>query len=1045
MKIKKVEIEGFRAYKYKNDGAFDFTNEDDGPSNFVAIYAPNGFGKSSFYDAVEWALTNHLERLGGDYNGKNYELAAKSSKQQGVGLKILRNKDITDDFPTSVTVSTTWKKFKRSLPTRVRANSRDFGLRENKHKEAEYFRDVILTQDAVDRFLREAKPYERYKRFMEFFGEDLEQKRQEQTVLINDTSAVLQDLKKKKIELEEQLKEPIDESIFSTFNSFVANLNHAGESIPCVTRDFSIHTEREILSLIASRIYELTDFRDKSRSLKESLMERISQLPDVQRNLDFIAAQRPRLAKLSQGVVDAQRYEALQDSHKKYVEELQLAIQRQEKLFEIKNFIPNYLIAEAEIRAMLEQREILTKQRADLIASVEEMEFLTKQYNDNLVDDDQRILLLRTALTNSDSVYAEILIHKTRLKTSNHQLSQKNDILAVAVSELSMLQQKIDKISAIKINANTLLSKDVSSIGIDKEKLSELDSFIKELSTLEMHDQTIRQTQDALKQQMNLHERLISTGLEYLSAWPTKECPLCHKEHPSDVELKNIVKDNDLVSSLVKENAQKLEESGARQKALKELMDSTVSYALELQNQRLSGLRSRLYELGTKMSKVEQEKVEVIVQLGNTEQRINTLLDNVCNLEKNDFEQRIKVDLKNLELHRNDCLEKLAQQKLKMEKSKFQLANMDSSINTLGVNIEKTLSQTNFEKVKTYITTNGVSSNLVDDHCSKGIEEYENFKKIRNEENSHIIGQCTILQNKMESQGTWIDFFSLTAQKDEVERLIANAQSLVDVFFETISQVMGLQTEKSVDAVRNQISVAMRTLTDQYKQADDKLNQFNLLVEQLKAFTPYLTGLEVKKALFDIEQLLTQYKQVDERLREDRALVLTKLEEKLDAFFFTDLINSIYRKIDPHPSFKEVEFRADFDSPERPGLHIFLKDHEGNCISPILYFSTAQMNILSLSVFLANALHATDDKGTPLDVILIDDPIQSMDSINILSTIDLLKSISIRFDKQIIISTHDENFFGLLQRKVPSQVFGSKFLRLESFGVVVPAEPFLDA
>ena len=107
MKIKKVEIEGFRAYKYKEDGIFDFTAADGSPSDFVAIYAPNGFGKSSFYDAVEWAVTNHLERLGGDYNKDNYINAARITKLDGIGQKILRNKDVSSDVVTSVTVSTT--------------------------------------------------------------------------------------------------------------------------------------------------------------------------------------------------------------------------------------------------------------------------------------------------------------------------------------------------------------------------------------------------------------------------------------------------------------------------------------------------------------------------------------------------------------------------------------------------------------------------------------------------------------------------------------------------------------------------------------------------------------------------------------------------------------------------------------------------------------------------------------------------------------------------------------------------------------------------
>ncbi|MDC5365716.1 hypothetical protein NRA53_10420, partial [Acinetobacter baumannii] len=70
--------------------------------------------------------------------------------------------------------------------------------------------------------------------------------------------------------------------------------------------------------------------------------------------------------------------------------------------------------------------------------------------------------------------------------------------------------------------------------------------------------------------------------------------------------------------------------------------------------------------------------------------------------------------------------------------------------------------------------------------------------------------------------------------------------------------------------------------------------------------------------------------------------------------------------------------------------------------------------------------------------IMIDDPIQSMDSINILSTIDLIRSIIIRFNKQIIISTHDRNFFELLRRKIPNEVMGAKFIELKKFGVAAP-------
>lgn len=77
-----------------------------------------------------------------------------------------------------------------------------------------------------------------------------------------------------------------------------------------------------------------------------------------------------------------------------------------------------------------------------------------------------------------------------------------------------------------------------------------------------------------------------------------------------------------------------------------------------------------------------------------------------------------------------------------------------------------------------------------------------------------------------------------------------------------------------------------------------------------------------------------------------------------------------------------------------------------------------------------------DTEGNPVDCIFIDDPIQSMDSINILSTIDLLRSIVVNMGKQIILATHDENFQNLLQKKIPLNKFKAKYIELETFGKV---------
>jgi exonuclease SbcC len=303
--------------------------------------------------------------------------------------------------------------------------------------------------------------------------------------------------------------------------------------------------------------------------------------------------------------------------------------------------------------------------------------------------------------------------------------------------------------------------------------------------------------------------------------------------------------------------------------------------------------------------------------------------------------------------------------------------------------------------------------------------------------------QCNALQQKMLSDGTWIIFSQLKSQKESLSLELVRSQSAIDAFHEGLSNLVATHPEDGFEKISALIAEEMKRLRLRIEGLEQTINSFKLLLELMASFKPYIKRLSLQDDLADLELKLDQRNKVYAVLTAERDGVVEQLKALINNFFYEDLINSIYRKIDPHPSFKKVEFKADFDS-DRPGLNIVVSDEAGILISPILYFSAAQSNILSLSVFLASALHARDDEGNPIDVVMIDDPIQSMDSINILSTIDLLRSICLQFKKQVIISTHDENFFGLLQRKIPAQIFGSKFLQLEKFGVVVPVEPFLN-
>ena len=75
--------------------------------------------------------------------------------------------------------------------------------------------------------------------------------------------------------------------------------------------------------------------------------------------------------------------------------------------------------------------------------------------------------------------------------------------------------------------------------------------------------------------------------------------------------------------------------------------------------------------------------------------------------------------------------------------------------------------------------------------------------------------------------------------------------------------------------------------------------------------------------------------------------------------------------------------------------------------------------------------------GTSVYTILIDDPIGHFDDINVLSFIDVLRTIINKTNWQIIISTHEENFYEIMKVKLSSEYYNSKFFVFESEGRII--------
>ena len=128
------------------------------------------------------------------------------------------------------------------------------------------------------------------------------------------------------------------------------------------------------------------------------------------------------------------------------------------------------------------------------------------------------------------------------------------------------------------------------------------------------------------------------------------------------------------------------------------------------------------------------------------------------------------------------------------------------------------------------------------------------------------------------------------------------------------------------------------------------------------------------------------------------------------------LLQKIYTRIDPHPTFRVAELRS-YISYGKGRVETPVTDLRGGSgkievDAPAEIFSSSQTSALAVSIFLAMNLSSDT---TPLQTAILDDPLQSLDDINLLGLLDVLRRTRER--RQLLISTHDEKFAALLRRK----------------------------
>jgi DNA repair exonuclease SbcCD ATPase subunit len=166
---------------------------------------------------------------------------------------------------------------------------------------------------------------------------------------------------------------------------------------------------------------------------------------------------------------------------------------------------------------------------------------------------------------------------------------------------------------------------------------------------------------------------------------------------------------------------------------------------------------------------------------------------------------------------------------------------------------------------------------------------------------------------------------------------------------------------------------------------------------------------ELKAEIESLEKTHGLAGRIIEALRRASLDVTRKQIESVEPLF-----QRIYSRMDPHPTFRLIQITTAMER-GRGLLRTGVSDpDEGFEMQDALsILSSSQLNSFAVSLFLALNL------GLPslgLNLVMLDDPLQSLDSINLLGLIDVLRRFSEH--RQVIVSTHEPRLLGLLQRKL---------------------------
>jgi len=999
IRLKNINLSSFRAYRKLC--TFDLD------ADIVVFYGPNGLGKTSLFDAIDFACTGGVSKLDERFSRKTDKL-----------VNALKHLDApVEDSCVSITLSAngTESKLERFIQNRatayVNGNSSDrtrtlmflAGLQEkpadarienlvrlfrSSHLFGQEYQSLtsafkdksILDENIVSRMLAlqdYVESIHKGRKTLDQFKNLTKEKRRE----IEELESIIDEKQKAVDQVRESSVGVQDSATVLTLGKQVAKRvsDETGLKVTIsqtINRDM-VHSWRTIV----------TERIEKTRQELKIITQIENSLPDLKNKRDLL---KHIMTKLDKSKDSLERIGADYSNNKDLLKELS------EKL-----------------GIYLHEEESLLLKRGNLQWTQE-----TKpKYDDakkRIVEEDTKWLQIQSQL---QKIAPEIERLNTTTASLKHDMQE-------SLERDKGLQTRQQLITHLKANHNDWMQKviqrDESKKDLQEHKI-QMDNVANELENKKLElNKALSETKQfetrlaELEKSRSELQVILNRIQEHIN---DKVCPVCGTIHASKEEL-----------------IQKLEvQRGVQPDDISSALMSVQRAATKTVE-----LDHELKELLSKYSKLKSD-CDIIYE------KLDRANESIANYEKTANTLNIpwtEVSLLNIvDTAEHAVLEEISQ-------SQRKLMELQSSLDQLQKQLLALSSQ------KENITTEMKVSESIRNQSQSAIDSINQAahkRQISLELNDKVIQQeLTITNNKIESIHRQIEVQQNKVQ--EVEKIVAQLHKQQETLENDIQEVKRemTDTQEYIDRIENlaklinmdsHLDNSISTIKTNYQ---EKLNTMQDLITDILSFEIALSSAETSailaRDLVEIENMSQLVSKLQQECRnlESHVGYFTKLTQALESqqnqaleeytTKYGPLTSSIQRRLRSVYGFGDISLH-----PEKGGIAVRVERKGKLDLSPTDYFSGSQVQIAMLCLFLSATLTQTWSSFAP---ILLDDPVEHFDDLNSYALVDLIGGLITdpNEGRQFLISTCDERLFRLMRQKFSNLTKKILFYAFDSIG-----------